>query len=311
LWRLILGLGDNDRKRAFRFGSYLSNLSELRRTDENFRRISTSIDETCWDSLEALSEGRIFVPIGLGPGLQTEIMGLFKKRMDAVSHNDLQFWAHIYDSGEDNEFDGLFGREYYSRILEQKRTRNNLIVTRIFLLSRQALASDGDRTLLAKVIDKHCIDGIAVALAFTENFTTELRNYLQDNEWPQEDFALFDGGQAATFFRGRRQRKFEVIFRHMYERPIERQLWLHKTLIIASVFATANFEKQIADAHPEDWEGIKEKKLGVGFSGDESLFKVKYDPSSTSPQIDEIKERLTTALAVSGALKTIYPLRPL
>jgi hypothetical protein len=279
--------------------------------DEHFRAISEEVSKVQNSVLKKLAEGIISVPIQLGVAMHSQMMKHFHSRMDAVSFDDLPLWSHIEQaaSPHSHHSDADFGRRYYEVILSSKR-KNKTVVTRIFVLKREDVAKR-DLDLLARIIKKHLEDEIGVAVAFVDNFTGEMETWYQSGGGPRKDFALLNTDQATTFFRHTGWGKYEAFCRCAGKaKEIDVQRELHKSLIVASILGSQDFQEQVSGAYTDaQWKEIlrmisdlrskKERDTSVN-----SIFAVVLSPLNPdkTTDLDEIKKKIQEAISESTSI---------
>jgi hypothetical protein len=181
-------------------------LHEIRKKLRNINRPFCEIaDEILNDQarlLDSLAKGRMYVPENQIPRAYEWLANNFKKRLDAVSHDDLRFWV-------EGAHGDLIKAAYFD--LNVKAIKAGTIVTRIFIFRVKDLVERSKD--IVDVLTRQDQVGIGWAVAVDEELNQPwLKALLGKSHDVAKDFALFDGGSAVSYFRKFDGRKFEAIF---------------------------------------------------------------------------------------------------
>lgn len=215
------------------------NLYEIKRRGKNINRPFCEIaDETLTDQaglLKSLAKGRLFVHENQIPYAYELLAKNFRKRLDAVSHDDLSFWA-----------DGAQGdwikAAYFD--LNKQAVKDRTIVTRIFIFTVKDLVERSKD--IVDVLKRQDQVHIGWAVAVDEELNRrEVKALLGKSHDVAKDFALFDGGSAVSYFRKFDGRKFEAIFAADEGHPnfeiIKTQKDVYKLLVTECWFVSERF----------------------------------------------------------------------
>lgn len=177
-------------------------------------------------TLEHLSKAHVSVPeyqIGQANDL---LISAVKARFDAVSYDDLDFWM------SEAKNDSKYRHAVYDAA---RRPADPIVATRIFVLPKKVIDSRAND--IARVMSEQMSQSLALAIVVAED--------VSDAAEPNAalDFALFDSGNAISYFR--RYRKFDVTFRRdghtENDEEIDRQLRTYRLLLANCWLATARF----------------------------------------------------------------------
>jgi hypothetical protein len=236
------------------FGLYLPAVQKYQQRDESFSQIAEKVLVEQRRVIGRLAKGVFSVQLELMERMQEAFMEVFRDRMDAASYDDLELWRHIdrqaghVADADGKVFDSDVGRKYYKKILDLKELHKT-VVTRVLVLERGEAQDDIET--VARVVKQHVDDGIGVALAFVENLHASTSEWFNTAELatdrPRRDFAIFDRERAVTFFRkNATPQRFEAVVNlDGWAELIGWQREAHKTLLVASVFATQHFYERI------------------------------------------------------------------
>jgi hypothetical protein len=206
--------------------------------------------------INSLALGAVSVPRWEAPIVNSLIMELFGKRMDAVSDRDLSFFA------EDE-----LGDNYY-RMSVKSRGRKRMSVTRIFIIDLDDLINK--KELLVKILSKHLLDGVAFGIAIHEDIESIENEYaelrISNGRALKRDFALFDRNKVISFFRKHNQKQFfKATFStteasHANNILIEDQRKLYKRLVCDCWLVSSNFKILVKDGLDEqEWSYVENK----------------------------------------------------
>lgn len=271
-------------------------------SDDGFRKIFEAICSVQASVLEKLADGIISVPLELGVAMHSEMMNHFHLRMDAVSFRDLDFWSHIDEPAtpHPHRADADFGRRYYESIRSFKK-RKKTVVTRIFVLEQKEVTADME--LLARIIKRHMEDKIGVAVAFLDNFDPQLKEWYGASSGPRKDFALLNTNEATTVFRHGTGGRYEALCRCAGKgNEIDKHRSLHKTLIVASMLGSQDFQEQVRGAYTAaEWDEmlgtISDLRSKKDRKPSDSIFAVVLP--QLNADIDEIKGKIKAAIQES------------
>jgi hypothetical protein len=175
---------------------------KLRNINRPFCEIADEILNDQARLLDSLAKGRLFVPENQIPRAYEWLANNFKKRLDAVSHDDLRFWV-------EGAHGDLIKAAYFD--LNVKAIKAGTIVTRIFIFRVKDLVERLKD--IVDVLARQDQVGIGWAVAVDEELNQPwLKAILGKSHDLAKDFALFDGGSAVSYFRKFDGRKFEAIF---------------------------------------------------------------------------------------------------
>jgi len=213
--------------------------------------------------LRELSKGKLNVPSAQKANFNRELMKLYKKRFDAVSEDDLEYWAEMKPDAA----------AYFNVGAEAVRRRET-IVTRIFILTLDDLSNQTDKVV--KILVKHQKAGIGWAVAVQEELDPEVTN-----AGITPDFALYDVDKAVSPKDA--DKRFETIFAtHENSRRISEYVELYGNLV------------------PECW--LVNKHFGECYSGalepSEALDDVKKKCEKNNKKLNDILGRIVTEDAV-------------
>src|SRR5262245_8111814 len=175
---------------------------KLKDVNDPFCNIADEILNDQSRLLNSLAKGRLFVSENQIPRAHEWLAKSFKKRLDAVSDDDLRFWI-----------DGLRGdltkASYFD--LNRQAVRAGTVVTRIFIFTITDLTNQPEE--IVDVLKKQHQVGIGWGVAIEEELNKgELKLLLGKSASIAKDFAIFDGGSAISYFREYDGRKFEAVF---------------------------------------------------------------------------------------------------
>ena len=217
-------------------------IGRLTTDDEFFRPLSVELLESPALLLNRLALGRLIVPPYQVVAAQQQLGRVFTSRFDAVSEKDIDFWDESVESEEYFIAAGYFRQN-------SDAIKRGTIVTRIFVVTLRDLNEKIDR--LVRVLERQQRAGIGWAVVVFEELEDEVRR-----TGGRLDFAIFNSGQAVSYFRREYPRRFETVFRirshASNEREIRLQLRLHQLLIAECWLVNDKFLLTYAGAHPVD-----------------------------------------------------------
>jgi len=190
------GLSHAARNRLLPALNHYVELYHLRKQQKRSRRVFPDlVDEYMTEhfrALQRISAGVLSVPHWQTSYAQHLLCRHYHERFDAVSERDLDFWL----SSESVE---------YMRAGPRGAHRPRTIANRVFIFSIHELASRQDD--IVKILRRQSHVGIGWGVAIWEELDPDVTGAGLDL-----DFALFDRGVVATYFRRREGRRFEAVF---------------------------------------------------------------------------------------------------
>jgi hypothetical protein len=167
--------------------------TRTQQTNEEFGDIAVGILKEHTRQLRGLSEGRLNVPRDWKLISYQKLMNHYRERSDAVSEDDLNYWASpATDAGE------------YLEIAESSYRQYSTQLTRVFVLNLSDLKLKTADVI--RVLKKQEQAGIGWAVAIREELPYEVKH----REIPL-DFVLHNGNKAVSLSR-KRDRRYETIF---------------------------------------------------------------------------------------------------
>jgi hypothetical protein len=215
---------------------------KLRNINQPFCEIADEILNDQARLLNSLAGGRLFVPENQIPRAHEWLAKSFKKRLDAVSHDDLRFWI-----------DGARGdsikASYFN--LNRQAVKSGTIVTRIFIFTSRDLVEHSNE--IVDVLKRQHQVGIGWGVAVEEEVNQAgLKSLLDKSPSIAKDFALFDGGSAVSYFRKFHSRNFEAVFAtydgHSNIEIVNIQKEIYKILVTECWLANSQFVDLYPDA---------------------------------------------------------------
>ncbi len=162
--------------------------------------------------LRELSKGKLNVPSAQKANFNRELMKLYVKRFDAVSDDDLEYWAEMKPDAA----------AYFNVGAEAVRRRDT-VVTRIFIFTLDDLINQTDKVV--RVLVKHQKAGIGWGVAVQEELDPEVTN-----AGITPDFALYDFDRAVS--PKDTDKRFETIFAtHENNGRISEYISLYRDLV--------------------------------------------------------------------------------
>jgi hypothetical protein len=192
--------------------------------------------------LRELSKGKLNVPSAQKANLNRELMKLYKKRFDAVSENDLEYWAEMKPDAA-----------AYFNVGAEAVQRRETVVTRIFILTLDDLINQTDRVV--RVLVKHQKAGIGWGVAVQEELDPEVTN-----AGITPDFALYDADRAVSPKDA--DKRFETIFAtHENNGRISEYISLYRDLVPECWLVNPRFVENYSGAlgSSELFEQVKKK----------------------------------------------------
>ncbi len=249
----------------------------IRRSNPGFRQVAEGIVDEHTRQLTELSAGKWSVPREWKVVAYERLMKQYKKRFDAVSENDLDYW----DSGTTDA-------RPYLRITSRFVSRDT-IATRIFIVTENDVSFQTSRII--RVLREQTEAGIGWGLAIEEEL---------DPQRMRLDCALYDGKQAVSIFR-RQDWRYETIFAtsqndlSAYER-------IYENLVPKCWVVNEKFLKSYAGALPsvESAQEVKKKAttriqdlnqaLGRTVKDDDLFPFVVHEPKDLETKINEFSK---------------------
>lgn len=192
--------------------------------------------------LRELSNGKLNVPSAQKANLNRELMKVYKKRFDAVSEHDLEYWAEMKPDAA----------AYFNVGAEAVRRRDT-VVTRIFILTLDDLINQTDKVV--NVLVKHQKAGIGWGVAVQEELDPEVKE-----AGITPDFALYDVDRAVS--PKDTDKRFETIFAtHENNESISQYTELYGNLVPECWLANQRYVENYSGAlvPSESLEEIKKK----------------------------------------------------
>lgn len=192
--------------------------------------------------LRELSKGRLNVPSAQKANLNRELMKLYVKRFDAVSEDDLEYWAEMKPDAA----------AYFNVGAEAVRRRDT-VVTRIFIFTLDDLINQTDKVVM--VLVKHQKAGIGWGVAVQEELDPEVTNV-----GTTPDFALYDVDRAVSPKDA--DKRFETIFAtHENNGRISEYINLYRDLVPECWLVNKQFVENYSGAlgPSELFEQVKKK----------------------------------------------------
>jgi hypothetical protein len=259
--------------------------SQTQQTNEEFGDIAVGILKEQTRQLRGLSEGRLNVPRDWKIISTQKLMNHYKERFDAVSEDDLNYWA---SPGSD--------AEEYLQIAESSYRQHRTQMTRIFVLSLGDLKMK--TVSVERLLRRQEQAGIGWAVAIRGEVPYEVKH----REIPL-DFVLHNANKAVSLSR-KRDRRYETIFATDNTDGLGPYQQMFKDLIPACWLVNQRFIDNYKGALPDksrDENEIKElahernKKL-AGFTEIESDDKV-FVLVVTKPEDTVVKVKKLVKLA--------------
>lgn len=226
-------------------GSHIK-LQELRshskHENAHFPSIADKILNEQAHQLRELSKGKLNVPSAQKANLNRELMKLYVKRFDAVSEDDLEYWAEMKPDVA----------AYFNVGAEAVRRRDT-VVTRIFIFTLDDLANQTDKVV--RVLVKHQKAGIGWGVAVQEELDPEVTN-----AGITPDFALYDVDRAVS--PRDTDKRFETIFAtHENHVRISEYTNLYRDLVPECWLVNKQFAEKYSGAlgSSESLEYVKKK----------------------------------------------------
>jgi hypothetical protein len=162
------------------------------RNNSQFGEIAAGILNEHKRQLQGLSEGRLNVPRDWKIIVYQKLMKHYKERFDAVSEDDLNYWANTETDAKD-----------YLDIAESSFRQHGTKMTRIFVFNLSDLSRRCAQ--ISMILKRQDQAGIGWAVAIREELPYDVRH----GEIAL-DFALHNGNQAVS--ASRRRRRYETVF---------------------------------------------------------------------------------------------------
>jgi hypothetical protein len=167
--------------------------SQTQQTNEEFGDIAVGILKEQTRQLRGLSEGRLNVPRDWKILSYQKLMNHYKERFDAVSEDDLNYWASPASDADE-----------YLQIAESSYRQHRTQMTRIFVLSLTDLKLK--TASVDRLLRRQEQAGIGWAVAIRGEVPYEVKH----REIPL-DFVLHNSNKAVSLSR-KRDRRYETIF---------------------------------------------------------------------------------------------------
>jgi len=167
--------------------------SQTQQSNEEFGDIAVGILKEQTRQLRGLSEGRLNVPRDWKIISTQKLMNHYKERFDAVSEDDLNYWASPASDAEE-----------YLQIAESSYRQHHTQMTRIFVLSLSDLRLK--TASVDRLLRRQEQAGIGWAVAIRGEVPYEVKH----REIPL-DYVLHNGNKAVSLSR-KRDRRYETIF---------------------------------------------------------------------------------------------------
>jgi hypothetical protein len=216
--------------------------SQTQQSNEEFGDIAIGILKEQTRQLRGLSEGRLNVPRDWKIISTQKLMNHYKERFDAVSEDDLNYWA---SPGSD--------AEEYLQIAESSYRQHRTQMTRIFVLSLSDLKLK--TASVDRLLRRQEQAGIGWAVAIRGEVPYEVKH----REIPL-DFVLHNGNKAVSLSR-KRDRRYETIFATDNTDGLGPYQQMYKDLIPACWLVNQRFIDNYKGALPDksrDEDEIKE-----------------------------------------------------
>jgi hypothetical protein len=194
--------------------------------------------------LRELSKGKLNVPSAQKANFNRELMKLYVKRFDAVSEDDLKYWA-------DMKPDAAAYFDVGAEAIARKDT--DTVVTRIFILTLDDLNSQADKVV--KVLVRHQKAGIGWGVAIQEELDSAVTS-----AGITPDFALYDVDRAVS--PKDTDKRFETIFAtHENNGRISEYIKLYRLLVSECWLVNKQFAENYSGAlgPSESLEHVKKK----------------------------------------------------
>jgi hypothetical protein len=190
--------------------------------------------------LSELSVGKLNVSSEKTAIVNQELLSFYKMRFDAVSDDDLDYWA-----GESP--DALA----YFKVHKDFIKKHTTVVTRIFILPRKEIIEKVD---LIKVLKEQHREQVGWGVVIREDLSEEIKKR-------EKDFALYDRNKAVSIFKGRGPtRAFKTFFAtDDNKREIDTYKMLYKELVSECRFVNQKFVDSYPGAlEPNELEAVEE-----------------------------------------------------
>ena len=287
---LLLSLPEELSDSVVRYGNLRKQLTgTLAASPQTVRRVLFKHHRELEARLEALSLGRLDLPLDESPIANYEIIETFGGRMDAVSRDHLKFWE------ED------LGVRYFEECTKARGKCGLADLSRIFILSYKSIVDDRGRIL--SILRKHLTANVGFAIVIEESLTHDfkadhfVREGSDDEGSTSLDFALFKNNMALTSFRdngkknyyGKSGERFKAVFRvgegHSLNNKIlqrQRDLWVDLiaeawlvSLQFKSIMGTGVSVEERARIEKKAWADnveINKRNKNNGFECDDPYF---------------------------------------
>ena len=279
LFNILMNLSNETREELVSFAEYFD---QHHKTMPLFEDPAQKVVKTTRDELllrfKSLAEGQLNSPKHESPHANAAIMDTFRKRMDAVSVDDLDFWMDPT------------GQQYVLKSIEKRnRKHRGAEVTRIFIVKRSEFQNKSEALL--KVLEDHFAKSIGFAIAIHDGLKDIITRIARDQSQNQSpsmrlDFALFDSDKAVTYFRSETIPRFVAYVatnspEHPNNQLIRRQrelwidliceCWVVSRRFVNSVLPNLSAEekKKIEDSTSEDNQAIFDI---TGFKVEDDIF---------------------------------------
>lgn len=241
---------DLDREFHKKYGGQIDTSQPVTRKERHFSALGSVGQSLLYDyrnQLENLSRGRVEVGVENAAKVHHLLIKHFHSRFDAVSDQDLEFWA--------GEKDPHLSEEYFR--LNRDLLERGAKVTRIFIFGEKELLNPDTRKKIVTVLDLQFKTGIGWAVAVNE----ELSPGVTRLDGTKRDFAFLDDDRVVTFFRDMRHssRRLCTSFNTANNnREIDRQIHLYNDLLTQCWMASSDFIKNCRLSIAKIPEGIQE-----------------------------------------------------
>lgn len=246
--------------------------------------------------LRGLAVGRLNLPTNHIASAHGKMAMHYRKRLDAVSETDLDFWTDKHPLAE----------EYFW--MNARAVRSGTAVTRIFILSLPDLK--GRAHEVAAVLERQHKAGIGWGVAVVEELEYDVRHA----DVPM-DFAIYDTDKAVSFFRRNEARRFEAIFstyrEHSNAIRISDQREVHRKLITECWLANDIFKNKYPAALTEEelsevskktsgYNSRLSKQLGPGVVEDDTFVLLASQPEEIETKVRRLAEVVESWRSAQG-----------
>ena len=215
--------------------------SQTQQTNEEFGDIAVGILKEQTRQLRGLSEGRLNVPRDWKIISCQKLMNHYKERFDAVTEDDLNYWASSASDAEE-----------YLELAESSCRQHGTQMTRIFVLNLSDLRLKTANVI--RVLRRQEQAGIGWAVAIREELPYEVKH----REIPL-DFVLHNGNKAVSLSR-KRDRRYETIFATDNTESLRLYQQMYKDLIPACWLVNQRYIDNYLGALPDKSQDENEIK---------------------------------------------------